>query len=352
VVISTVVRNTKTLVLISLITLPACGGGSSSTPTGPGPTTAPGFGVNGFVFYDENRDGTPDAAERVRLPGTTVTVGGRTGQAGAGGVFTVAGVPSGTQSAQAEATSLPPYYVPGEAVTVPVPPTTGSEVAVPVVLDIGRNRANRYLAFGDSITSGVGGGGFDYPGLLAADLRAHWGEATVINAGDPGTKSYQGEGRLARELSTHRPAFTLLLYGTNDWNDGPCRNDFNCQTVSSLRSMILQARDAGSNPILGTIPPVNPAFVDRGATERNIWVNQMNDLLRTMARDEGVAIAEVHGDLVGQPSLRDLFTDHVHPNEDGYQIIARSWWNAITSPAATAAARGGRRWFGFAGSGS
>jgi lysophospholipase L1-like esterase len=348
VVLSTVVGNTRTLALIALIVLPACGGGSSSPPTGPGPTSAPGFGVNGFVFYDENGNGTLDASEVVRLPGATVSIAGRTGRAEAAGVFTVSGVPAGTQSAQAEPGSLPPYYVPGEPVTVNVPPTTGSEAAVPVVLDIGSNRANRYLAFGDSITSGVGGGGFDYPGFLAADLRAYWGEATVVNAGDPGTKSYQGEGRLTRELGIHRPAFTLILYGTNDWNDGPCRNDFACETVSALRSMILQARDAGSNPILGTIPPANPAFLDRGATERNIWVTRMNELVRAMAREEGVVIAEVHGDLVDQPSLRDLFADHVHPNEDGYQIIARSWWNAITSPAATASAGGGQRWFGFA----
>ncbi len=347
VVISTVVGNTKTLALIFLVVLPACGGGSPS-PTGPGPTSAPGFGVNGFVFYDENGNGVLDASEVVRLPGATVTISGRTGRAEAAGIFTVSGVPAGTQSAQAEPGSLPPYYVPGEAVPVNVPPTTGSEVAVPVVLDIGSNRANRYLAFGDSITKGVGGGGSDYPGFLAADLRAYWGEATVVNAGDPGTKSYQGEGRLTRELGRRRPAFTLILYGTNDWNDGPCRNDFACETVSALRSMILQARDAGSNPILGTIPPANPAFLDRGATERNIWVTRMNELLRAMAREEGVVIAEVHGDLVDQPSLRNLFADHVHPNDAGYQIIARSWWIAMTSPATAASARGGMPGFGFA----
>ena len=116
--------------------------------------------------------------------------------------------------------------------------------------------------------------------------------------------------------------------------------------------MILQARDAGSNPILGTIPPANPAFLDRGATERNIWVTRMNEDLRAMAQGEGVVVAEVHGDLVDRPNLSDLFSDHVHPNEDGYQIIARSWWVAITSPAATASARGGGPWFGFAGPGS
>jgi lysophospholipase L1-like esterase len=347
VVFSTVVENIKTLALIFLVVLPACGG-SSSPPTGPGPTPAPGFGVSGFVFYDENGNGTLDASELVRLPGATVSIGGRTGQATAEGLFTVSGVPAGTQSAQAEPGSLPPYYVPGEPATVNVPPTMGTEVAVPVVLDIGSNRANYYLAFGDSITRGVGGRGDSYPGYLTADLRAYLGEATIINAGDPGTKSYQGEGRLSRELGRHRPAFTLILYGTNDWNDGPCRNDFACETVSALRSMILQARDSGSNPILGTIPPANPAYLDRGATERNIWVTRMNELVRAMAREEGVVIAEVHGDLVDQPSLRDLFSDHVHPNAAGYQIMARSWWNAITSPAAAASARGGLPQLGFA----
>jgi lysophospholipase L1-like esterase len=340
---------TIALALISLISLSACGGGGSSSPTGPGPTPDPGFGVSGLVFYDENGNGGLDASEVVRLPGTTVSIGGRTGQAQEGGRFTVAGVPAGTQSAQAQPESLPPYYVPGALVAVNVPPTAGTEVAVPVVLDIGNNRPNYYLAFGDSITSGVGGGsGGGYTSYLAADLRSYWGEANIVNEGDPGTKSYQGEARLTRKLVRHRPAFTLLLYGTNDWNDGPCRNDFDCQTVAALRSMILQARDAGSNPILGTIPPANPAFLDRQATERNLWVAQMNDLVRAMARDEGVAIAEIHGDLVGQPSLRDLFDDHVHPNDAGYQIIARSWWNAITSPATAAAARGAMPHFGFA----
>ncbi len=341
-IFSEVVRHSNTLALIPLLPLlllPACGG-SSSSPSSPGPPSATpgtGFGVSGVVFYDENANGMLDPDEVVRLPGATVSVGGRTGQSGADGLFTVAGVPAGSQTAQADSSGLPPYYVPGAAVSVSIPQTIGSSVAVPAVLDIGGNRPNHYLAFGDSITSGAGSGGGGYLPYLTADLRSYLGDAFIANAGDPGTRSIEGEARMTRELGRHDPAFTLILYGTNDWNAAVCRSEFPCYTIDALRSMILQARDAGSNPILGTIPPANPAWLDRNATERNIWVDQMNDLVRSMARQEGVPIAEIHGDFLAQPSLRDLFFDHVHPNDAGYQIIAHSWWNAITSPSSAAA---------------
>jgi lysophospholipase L1-like esterase len=351
VLISTAVKLSKAIALISLFLVSACGG-SSSSPSGPGPapTPVPGFGVSGVVFYDENANGILDASESVRLPGATIRIGGRSGQAEAEGRFTVSDVPAGSQSAQADPAGLPPYFAPGEPVTVSVPPQAGAEIAVPVVLAIGGNRANHYLAFGDSITRGVGGSEGGYTRHLRAELRSYWGAATIAEAGEPGTKSYQGEGRLPGELAYQRPAFTLILYGTNDWNDPRCRHQFECETVDALRSMILQARNAGSNPILGTIPPANPAWIDRGATERNVWVTRMNDLVRAMAQEEGVPIAEIHSDFMAQPSLRDLFDDHVHPNDAGYQIIARSWFNAITQPesAATAAFGAASGWSGFA----
>lgn len=348
-IFSMVVRHSKTLALIPLLVLPACGGSptSPSNPGTPGTPPSAGFGVSGVVFYDENGNGTLDPDEVVRLPGATVSVGGRTGQSGANGLFTVAGVPAGSQTAQADPSSLPAYYRPGAAVSVSIPQANASSVAVPAVLDIGGNLPNHYLAFGDSITSGAGGGvGGGYLSYLTADLRAAFGDAFIANAGDPGTRSIEGESRLTRELRRHDPAFTLILYGTNDWNAAVCRSEFPCYTIDALRSMILQARDVGSNPILGTIPPANPAWLDRGATERNIWVGQMNDLVRSMAQQEGVPIAEIHGDFLAQPSVRDLFFDHVHPNDAGYQLMARSWFNAITSPSAVATAAQGMS-FGF-----
>lgn len=342
---STVVNARGSALFLSLLPLAACGG---SSPTGPGgpPTPPPGSPVSGVVFYDENGDGVLGPNESVRLPGVTVSIGGRTGQSAGEGRFTVSSVPAGTQSASANPDTLPAYFTAGAAVPVSVP--ASGEIQVPAALPIGRNRPNVYLAFGDSITAGDGAetsGG--YPDYLHADLKAYWGEADVVNEGDPGTKSDQGESRLAPLLARHRPAYVLILYGTNDWNDPQCRNHFPCYTVDALRSMILQARDAEAWPILGTIPPVNPAYEDKNAFERNGWVTRMNGELRAMAQEEHVAVAEIHDDFMAQPSLTALFSDDKHPNDAGYQVMARSWQDAITRPlgaGGSSRGRGGLRW--------
>jgi lysophospholipase L1-like esterase len=318
----------------------ACGGGSPADPGTPTPT--PGTPVSGVVYYDENANGVLDAAEVVRLPGVTVAIGGRTGQSGTGGRFTVESVPAGTQEATARAESLPAYYAAGAAVAVSAPQASG-EVAVPAVLAIAsRARPNVYLAFGDSITAGAGSSDGDgYRDYLAAELRAYWGRGDVLNGGRSGTKSDVGEAKIAGDVAAYRAAYVLILYGTNDWNYAPCRNEFPCYTIDNLRSMIQQARAGGAMPVVGTIPPVNPSYVDRQAEERNDWVRRMNELVRAMARQERAPIAEVHGDLLKQPSLPALFADFLHPNDEGYRVMSRSFFEAITKPLAGSAATAG-----------
>ena len=87
---------------------------------------------------------------------------------------------------------------------------------------------------------------------------SYWGEAELRNGGLAGTRSNAGEGRLDGVLATKRPAYTLILYGTNDWNELECKVAFPCFTIDALRSMVRQAKDRNSLPVLGTIPPVNP----------------------------------------------------------------------------------------------
>jgi lysophospholipase L1-like esterase len=318
----------------------ACGGGS---PTGPGgtPTPVPGSPVSGFVYYDENGNGTVDPAETVRLPSVGVIIGGVAGSTTPGGRFSLPSVPNGSQTAQARPDALPAYFTPGTPVSVSVPPS--GDVAVPAVLALGpRAKANVYLAFGDSITWGQGSSdGSGYADVLQADLRAFWGKATVIKDGDPGTKSNKGESRMGRSLSTYRPAYALILYGTNDWNDAECRNTPPCYTIDALRSMVLQTRDAGAFPVVGTIPPVNPSYLDKDAAARNDWVKAMNDQVRAMAKQQGAPVADVHAEFLKQASLPPLFTDFLHPNDAGFQLIARAFFGAITQPiSATGSARG------------
>jgi lysophospholipase L1-like esterase len=316
----------------------ACG----HSPTGPGgvPTPPPSAPVSGFVFYDENANGLLDPGETVRLPGVTVAIGSRTGQSTAGGRFTIDAVSPGAQSASVQTGTLPAYFTAGAAVGVAVP-QSGGDLAVPAVLALGaRETPNLYLAFGDSITSGDGSsnrGGYRDP--LVTNLRAYWGKADIFDDGVPGTKSNRGESRIGSSLALRKPAYVLILYGTNDYNDAECRNTPPCYTVDALRSMIVQTREVGAFPVLGTIPPVNPAYVDKGAEARNDWVKLMNSFVRAMAAQERVALAEVHGDMLKQPTLQTLFADDKHPNDAGYAVLSTSFFNAITKPVGATTAR-------------
>lgn len=332
----------RALSLLTLLTAlgPACGGGGPTSPGG-GPSATPppppGSPVSGYLFYDENGNGTADPVEVVRLPSVGVLVGGQSGTTTAGGRFSLPSVPNGMQTAAARAETLPAYFTsPATSVSVP----TSTDVAVPARLALGtRNRPNVYLAFGDSITYGEGSSDEEgYVDDLRAQLRGFWGRADMVNNGVPGTRSAAGKARIASSLASSRAAYALILYGTNDWNEPDCRDAFPCDTVDNLRSMIQDTRSADAHPILGTIPPVNPVYADRNPTERNDWVRRMNDLIRQMAAQERVQIAEIHGDFLKQPSLPPLFADFLHPNDAGYALISQSFFRAITQPLPGAAA--------------
>lgn len=337
-------RHRFILLVLSATVLAACGGGGSpmgpsATPT---PSPTPPVGTNSLsavVFYDENGNGVLDAAETVRLPNVTVTAGGRTGvSAPGGGRAVVSSLPAGTQTVSIQADTLPPYYRAGAAVSASLPQAPGTEVALAATLPIGNNRRNRYMAFGDSISAGEGSSdGSGYRSQLLAQLRAYWGQADVVDEGASGTHSDRGEQRMSTALSTVRPAYTLILYGTNDWNSLECRDEFPCYTIDALRSMVRQCRDARSLPVVGTIPPVNPNFVDRDATERNQWVTRMNDLIRPMVQQEGAVLADIQAVFLKEANLAGLFADRIHPNDRGYLIMSREWMRALTSPTATTA---------------
>jgi lysophospholipase L1-like esterase len=300
-----------------------CGGDSPSGP-GPAPSSEPGNPVAVVVFYDEDGNRQSDGDERARVPGVSVDVAGHRGETAVlTGRAVVSGVPAGQHSAAIDAATLPPFYRAGPARPVSVP--SSSEVELAATLSIGNNRANFYMAFGDSITAGDGSSdGNGYPTWLEQRLRGHFGRGTVINRGATATRSTEGVGRIQRNLGLTHPAYTLILYGTNDWVE--CRGAVPCITIDSLRSIVRTVRDFDSLPVLATIIPANP---ERTPPERNEWVSSMNELVRQLAADEGAALADLEAAFLQQPDLAALFSDHVHPNDQGYQVMAAAFFQAI-----------------------
>jgi lysophospholipase L1-like esterase len=81
------------------------------------------------------------------------------------------------------------------------------------------------VAFGDSLTTGEGSTNKSgYRDILQAQLAAYFGQAFVVNAGRDGTFSTTGAARIPGVMSRERPAYTLIFYGTNDWNDQFCQS--------------------------------------------------------------------------------------------------------------------------------
>ena len=307
------------------LTLAALEAGCGGSPSGPSDGGEP-HSVTAVVFYDEDASGALGAGEDSRLGGVTVSIAGRTARTeSVTGRAVVDGVPAGPQTA--ELRGLLPFFQPGPAVPVTVP--APGEVLLAATLPIGGNRPHTYMAFGDSITVGDGSRnsrGYTLP--LEAALRGFFGEARILNEGESGTRSTAGASRIGGVLRRDRPAYTIILYGTNDWNE--CGNSVPCFTIDSLRTIVEKTKAAQSLPVLGTIIPANP---DSNPASRNEWVKSINELIRGLARDEGAALADLEAAFLREPSLPPLFSDHVHPNDRGYRIMADEFLRAISGGA-------------------
>jgi lysophospholipase L1-like esterase len=318
-------RRRAPAIVVLCVAAAACGGGGS--PSGPSaPPTPPGSSVNLIVYYDENANGVAEVSEVMRVPDVMVSLGSRTARSEPlTGRAVVTGVVDGSYTATIRNDTLPPFYLPGSPVTVQVPTGQGSQFFVPVVLPIGNNNAGQYLAFGDSITRGDGSATGGYPSRLQGLLTAYFAYANVRNRGADATNSYEALERLNRNLNND--AIALILYGTNDWNIPGCQDlPATCPTAENLRIVIRRVKAAGTLAFVATLPPVNPAI----NADRNLWVAAINTSIKAMAAQEGAFVVDLYQAFQNQGGdLSRFFSDGVHPNDAGYDVIASCFFAAI-----------------------
>jgi lysophospholipase L1-like esterase len=173
--------------------------------------------------------------------------------------------------------------------------------------------------------------------MLEQRIGAYFNRANVLRLAVGGTTSSEGALRIDRELRDFTPAYTLILYGTNDWNQSACNSDITpCFTQSSIQAMVRSAKARSSLPVVSTIIPANTGFDGRAPEDRNIRVTQQNNQIRDMCRAEGVPVAESYDAFMRASggNLRGYFVDHVHPNDRGHELIAQSFFEAISRAAA------------------
>lgn len=174
------------------------------------------------------------------------------------------------------------------------------------------------LAFGDSLTYGTNADAAQsYPSVLA-QLSSH----SVINAGVAGELSADGLKRLPAVLDEEQPQLLILIHGGNDI----LRRIPHEQTVANLTGMIAEAKKRHIKVVMLGVPALQLfSAVGFSALESD-------PLYQQVAEAENVPI-----DLKTLPEIissRELKSDQVHPNAQGYQRLAEAVFNFLKNTGA------------------
>lgn len=168
----------------------------------------------------------------------------------------------------------------------------------------------RVMAFGDSLTAGFGvSHDKNYPTILTTLLGTE-----VINEGISGEDTDQGLLRLPYALENHRPEIVVLCMGGNDM----LRKQSEAKTAANLSEMIELTRASGADIVLIGVPKPGlllrvPKFYQALADEYDLPFDA--DLLPHIL------------------SKNALKSDHIHPNEAGYQLMAEQIYKLIQDSA-------------------
>lgn len=162
------------------------------------------------------------------------------------------------------------------------------------------------LAFGDSLTFGTGANEDEsYP----AQLERLTGRR-VAREGVPGEVSATGLARLPAALDAHQPRLLLLCHAGNDF----LRRLPKAQAAENLRAMIRLAKSRGVDVLL------------IGTPEPGLSVSPP-DFYAEIAREFRIPY---EGDVLGK-ILKDssLKADQVHPNAQGYKLMAQRVYDLL-----------------------
>lgn len=204
----------------------------------------------------------------------------------------------------------------------------------------------RFLAFGDSLTSGeitapiTASDPIDHPGdhigklivvpsasypaVLQSDLQASYppqaGAITVSNHGKGAETIFDGVIRFNEVFASARPEAVLLQEGVNGLGflgpDG---------STALMRSMVQFAKNGNARVFVGSMIPT---LANRQRSQNASQLEAYNDVLKVMCAQEGVTYVDLYNGIM--PQAEQLIgVDGLHPNEAGYRRIAELFFRAI-----------------------
>ena len=162
------------------------------------------------------------------------------------------------------------------------------------------------ICFGDSLTFGTGAvGGMDYPSQLSKMILK-----PVINAGAPGDTTASALTRLQRDVLSRSPDMVLITLGGNDLKNGVAKDI----AFKNLKRIVESIQGQGARVIIGGLKfPLRDRGFARG--------------YKDLADQTGaVLIPDIFKDIIGN---RSLMSDPIHPNGNGYKIMAQRFLEAM-----------------------
>ncbi len=199
------------------------------------------------------------------------------------------------------------------------------------------------VCFGDSLTAGYQSPAADCPGgrdtPYGEFLQHRLGAAAqVLVSGICGEVTGEMVLRFRRDVLDRRPAFVVLLGGTNDlgWHAAPA------DIMRNLLNMYEQALGAGIRPIAVTVPSIRMGTVHAGGPDFE-WLHQhvvrrqgLNALIVDYCARRDVPCVDLFSATIEPETMQLAATysnDGLHLTTDGYALLAELLYDQVFGPA-------------------
>jgi lysophospholipase L1-like esterase len=138
--------------------------------------------------------------------------------------------------------------------------------------------------------------------------------------------------RFPQDVIRLEPDVVVILAGTNDiaGNTGPSSQEM---IEDNIISMVYLAKANAISVVLCSVLPVSD-YPWKPGLNPGPKIVELNAWMKQFAQDEGLVYVDYHSEMVNDRLglARELTYDGVHPNQEGYQVMAR-----LVDPAISAA---------------
>ena len=202
------------------------------------------------------------------------------------------------------------------------------------------NGSLRIVAFGDSITNGVGLAKVTeadtFRDVVRRKLTEKLGRTVeVVNAGINGDVVTLAVERLDKDVLAHKPDIVTIMFGgneagfyrpkTNGFADTP-RVDLK-QFAATLTKIVDRLKADRITVVLMTCPPMTERYWGMRLEPYrehgiNFLVKDYAQAIRDVAAKKDVELIDVYRAFEKAPATLDYFPDGLHPDPRGHRIIA------------------------------